>query len=334
MKGVCCLFAILAGLALMPATAPGHALQPGYLSIEPLGPATYRVFWRKPDVQGRPMPIDALLPETCEPRRPPPVRFDGVAWVSGWVTACENGLAGGRVEITGLERTSTDVLVRYQTPDGLAGSRRLTPMQPAFAVPEQATTLNVLRTYIVLGGEHILEGWDHLLFVLALMILVRDPWRLVGAVTAFTVAHSITLSAATLGWVALPPRPVEAVIALSIMFLASEILHHREGRLRLSERAPWLVTFSFGLLHGFGFAGALREIGLPQQEIPLALVAFNIGVELGQLAFILVIAALAALAVRVFGRVLAALNRLGAKPLAYGIGGLSGFWFVERLAAF
>ena len=158
--------------------------------------------------------------------------------------------------------------------------------------------LEVCRTYLVLGVEHILFGVDHLLFVLALLILVKGWRKLVGTITAFTVAHSITLAAATLGFVHVPCKPVEATIALSIVFVACEIVHRRQGRSGLTEMWPWVIAFSFGLLHGLGFASALREVGLPQNAIPLALLFFNVGVELGQLLFIGFVIAVIALAVR------------------------------------
>jgi hydrogenase/urease accessory protein HupE len=188
----------------------------------------------------------------------------------------------------------------------------------------------VAATYVGLGVEHILLGVDHLLFVLALLILV-DGWRrLVWTITAFTVAHSITLAAATLGWAALPPPPVEAVIALSIVFVAGEILHARQGRPGLSLRMPWLVAFSFGLLHGFGFAGALAEIGLPQQQIPLALFTFNVGVEVGQLLFVAAVLLLG----RLPGFLRLPVPAWWPQVAAYGIGSVAVVWVLERLAAF
>ena len=159
-----------------------------------------------------------------------------------------------------------------------------------FIVPEKETPAQIAWTYLVLGVEHILGGIDHLLFVLALLLLVKNKWLLLKTITAFTIAHSITLASAVLGFVQVPSAPVEAVIALSILFLASELAHGRHGKERLTERYPWVVAFTFGLLHGFGFAGALSAVGLPQNEIPLALFQFNVGVEIGQLMFVAVAA--------------------------------------------
>ena len=185
------------------------------------------------------------------------------------------------------------------------------------------------KRYTLLGIEHILEGFDHLLFVFALILIVSNGWLLVKTITAFTVAHSITLALASLGLVSFPPRPVEAAIALSIVFLAVEVLHRREGRVGLTYRAPWLVAFGFGLLHGFGFAGALSDIGLPQAEIPIALLFFNIGVEIGQLLFVLVIVVLG----HVLRRANVAWLEKAGVVNAYIIGTVAMFWLFERLGA-
>jgi hydrogenase/urease accessory protein HupE len=187
-----------------------------------------------------------------------------------------------------------------------------------------------MRGYFTLGVGHILGGIDHLLFVLALLLIVRGAKRIVFTITAFTVAHSITLIAATLGWVHVPGPPVEAMIALSIVFVAAEIVHGLRGEPGLTARAPWVAAFSFGLLHGFGFAGALAEVGLPQKAIPVALLMFNVGVELGQLIF--VAAALAA------GALLTQLRLRRPERLrwaaSYAIGTIAMFWVIERVAAF
>ncbi len=328
---------ILLALAVFnPAEAKAHALQPGYLEITTLVGDSYRVYWRRPDVQGAPMDIDARLPETCQPTHGPPARFDGTAWVSAWVATCPDGLAGRTITIEGLERQQNDVLVRYPSIDGQTRSERLTADRPLFVVPVNPGAFDVFRTYLPLGVEHILAGLDHLLFVFALLLLITNTWRLIGAITAFTIAHSMTMALATLGWVMLPGPPVEAVIALSIMFVASE-LAQRDGREeRLSERYPWSVSFAFGLLHGFGFADALRDIGLPPSDVPLTLLAFNLGVELGQLLFV----AAVLLAGAIFHRILPAAKVLfapGRRPAiigAYAIGGISAIWFIDRVSSF
>ncbi|MEP2533080.1 HupE/UreJ family protein [Shimia sp.] len=318
-------------------SAHAHALEPGYLELKPMSENTWRVFWSRPDVQGRPMAIDAVLPEDCEMRQGPSPRFDGSAWTTQWVTRCSNGMQDSALVIQGLELTQTDVLVRYELVAGDVATKRLVPDETGFVLSVTTGWAEVLWAYLTLGFDHILDGIDHLLFVFALLLLIPDRWRLIGAITAFTVAHSITLAAATLGLVALPSAPVEAIIALSIMFLATELVKRQAGSPRVSERYPWIVSFSFGLLHGFGFAGALGEIGLPQGDVPLALLSFNLGVEAGQLAFVACVFVLAELLRRVVPRLVKNAVTPGAPVaivLAYGIGAVSAYWFLDRLAGF
>ncbi|MEH6833014.1 HupE/UreJ family protein [Falsihalocynthiibacter arcticus] len=333
---------ILVGLMLAFFGAPvpsthAHALEPGYLELEPLEAENWRVTWRKPAVSGRPMPIEAVLPENCAYQRPPSTQFDGYAYISRWTTECVGGLTGNEITIEGLENTNTDVLVRYTLDSGTGQTMRLTARTPSFVIPATPSTFGVFSSYVALGVEHILGGIDHLVFVLALLLLIRN-WRpLVAAITAFTVAHSISLVAATLGWVTLPAPPVEAVIALSIMFLASELVQQSKDHQTLTVRYPWAVAFAFGLLHGLGFAGALVEIGLPEGDIPLALFSFNIGVEIGQLMFITVVLSLGYLLLRLAPKIARkALQPQGVAliTIGYGIGGVAAFWFVQRLALF
>ena len=222
----------------------------------------------------------------------------------------------------------TDTLVRIDFADGTAWTQRLTPARPAAEIPHKDSPFAVAGTYLALGVEHILAGIDHLLFVLGLLILAGKQWRrLLATVTAFTVAHSITLALATLGVVSVPPAPVEAVIALSIAFVAVEILRAREGKPGIAARSPWIVAFAFGLLHGFGFAGALSEVGLPPGQIPLALFFFNLGVEAGQLLFIAAAIGLAVLARRIRS------HWLELVP-PYVIGTVAMFWVFQRVASF
>ncbi|WP_068117229.1 HupE/UreJ family protein [Tropicimonas marinistellae] len=331
------LFLAMALLVASLCSASGHALEPGFLDIRQVAPESFRVFWRKPDVNGAPMAIDAVLPETCAPNIGPDPRHDGAAWVAAWVSTCPGGISGQVVEIDGLESQRTDVLLRLEFLDGGAGSHRLTPDVTTYTIPETPSTREVFSSYFQLGFDHILQGLDHLLFVFALLMLIRDPWRLVGAVTAFTVAHSITLALATLGLLSVPGPPVEATIALSIVFLAVEILKQEEGQQRLSQRFPWIASFAFGLLHGLGFAGALSEIGLPAGDIPAALLAFNVGVEAGQLAFVAAVLSAAALARAALPSLLAALrtpHAPGSTAMGYAIGSTATLWLVQRVMAF
>ena len=208
------------------------------------------------------------------------------------------------------------------------------PSQPWFEPAAAPSKLQVAGTYLRLGIEHIWGGIDHLLFILALLILVKGTRRLIATVTAFTLAHSITLAGATLGYVHVPQKPVEAAIALSIVFVASEIVHARQGRPGLTERWPWLVAFTFGLLHGFGFAGALSEVGLPQTAIPVALLFFNVGVDVGQLVFIAVVLGVIS-PMRWLSRRAAIPRPAWAWRIApYGIGTVAACWMIQRIVAF
>lgn len=327
--------ALLIGAPAGPAA--GHALEPGFLELRALGGDVWRALWKVPQVGGRPMPIIAVLPEGCDARRPPEPRFDGTAYVAEWATSCPGGLEGGEIRIEGLERTETDVLVRYELAPDAAESRRLTAATTGFVIPEPQGAWGIFATYAALGVDHILKGIDHLMFVFALVILIRDTRRLVGAVTAFTVAHSFSLAAAALGWFVVPAPPVEAVVALSIMFLAAELLRPPGEGLRLTERFPWTVAFGFGLLHGLGFARALLEVGLPAGEVPLALLAFNLGVEAGQLGFIALVMVVGVLLGRLYPQTMSAARRpggLGIGAAGYTMGGIAAFWFIGRVVAF
>ncbi len=324
---------LLLCLSVLPGRGEAHALDPGYLELTALREGQWRVSWRMPDVSGKPMAISPVLPEGCSASEPPPPSFDGRGWVSGWIATCPQGLAGGTIAIDGLERTRTETLVRYELAPGKMQTQRLTNGAPAFTVPAELDSLGVFTSYVGLGVTHILEGVDHLLFVFALLLLIRGRGRLLWAITAFTAAHSITLAAATLGWLTLPPPPVEAVIALSIVFLGYELTLPPEARDQLAQRFPWVISFAFGLIHGLGFAGALREIGLPQDDIPLALLSFNIGVEAGQILFICGVLILGLLVHRLFPLLERGQARL-VRVAGYGIGSLAAFWVIERVAAF
>ncbi len=331
---VLALTALLAGALGFIASSYGHALQPGYLELRLIDKDLYAVMWKIPAVGGRPMAIAAQLPESCDPRWPGQPAWDGAAYVARWTASCAGGLEGGEIRIDGLDRTSTDVLVRFDFADGASEARRLTAGDSSFTVPTQPSGLEVARTYLLFGVEHILSGFDHLLFVLALLLLVKGTRRLIITVTAFTLAHSLTLAGATLGVVHMPGPPIEAVIALSIVFVASEIIHSRRGRPGLTERYPWVVAFTFGLLHGFGFAGALTEVGLPQNSIPTALLFFNVGVEIGQLLFIASVFAVAALSRRILRRVNLPRPAWAWAVPPYAIGSLAVFWVLQRISAF
>ncbi len=338
MKRLILWLACWALLAITPVMAGAHALDPGYLQVQPLNGDTWRVFWRKPAVSGAPMEIDARLPDSCTPdRAEAEPTFDGQAFVTQWLATCPDGLAGGQITIAGLEATRTDALIRVTLADGTDLTARVTPDNPSFDIPAEMSGWAVFQSYVALGFEHILEGWDHLLFVFALLVLIRSPGRLAGAITAFTLAHSLTLALATMGVLVVPSPPVEAAIALSIVLLAVEILRGGTSGDQLTARFPWIVSFAFGLLHGLGFAGALTEIGLPQGDIPLALLAFNVGVEAGQLTFVFGVLALYGILRWIWPRMVDVLRGPGAPGtvmLGYGIGIVSTYWLAERVAGF
>lgn len=333
-RRILALMAFLVGALGFVASSHGHALQPGYLELRLIDKELYAVVWKTPATGAQPMAITAQLPESCDPRTPVQPIWDGAAYVARWTASCAGGLEGGMIHIDGLDQTSTDVLVRFDFADGVSEARRLTPGDPSFTVPTQPSRLEVVQTYFLFGVEHILLGIDHLLFVLALLLLVKGVRRVIATVTAFTLAHSLTLAGAALGFVHIPGPPIEATIALSIVFVASEIMHSRQGKPGLTETYPWVVAFTFGLLHGFGFAGALSEIGLPQNSIPIALLFFNVGVEVGQLLFIASVFAMIALARQITRRINVPRPTWAWTVPPYAIGSLAVFWVIQRIAAF
>ena len=256
-------------------------------------------------------------------------RFAGPAVVESFAVVCPAPLGGRRVGLVALERGFTDALLRVAPLGGGVQAARLTPDAPFATIAARPTRSAVASTYLGLGVEHILLGFDHLLFVVALVLLIGGARRIVTTVTAFTLAHSLTLAATTLGWVALARQPVEICIVLSIVLVARELLRPPGERPTLARRAPEAIAFAFGLLHGFGFAAALAEIGLPPGEVPLALLTFNLGVEIGQLAIV----ALAMLALASLRQARAPLERPAIRLAAYAIGGLSSAWLIERVLA-
>jgi len=312
-------------------TAIADEIRPGYLELNSTDDTVYSIKWKVPMKGDMVLSLKPVLPDWCVERTPPSSMATGGAMITRWSVSCSDGIATGNIRIDGLENTMTDVLVRVVHRDGMTQMVRLTPSETSFEVAAETTSTEVIKVYTALGIEHILLGVDHLLFVFALLLIVNGWRRLIGTITAFTLAHSITLFAATLGWVHVPQAPVEAVIALSILFLATEIIHNRQGKPGMAKRFPWLVAFIFGLLHGFGFAGALAEIGLPEQSIPLALLFFNVGVELGQLLFVT-----AVVSAGWFLRKLVAEKTLQGSEVAasYVIGGLSAYWVIERTVSF
>jgi hypothetical protein len=307
--------------------ASAHEVRPAFLQLNETAANQFLMTWKVPALGDFRLSIAPRLPTSCQLVGELTTMQAGGAFIEHGRVNCALGLAGQTIAIDRLDATMTDVLVRIQTADSAVRTARLTPSSPSFIVPAQSGPLSVLSAYIGLGIEHILFGVDHLLFVLCLLLLVRGIHNLLATVTAFTLAHSITLAAATLGFIRVPAAPVEATIALSIVFLATELV--RGGEHPTAARSyPWLVAFSFGLLHGLGFAGALAEVGLPQGEIPLALFAFNVGVELGQLAFVAAVLSL----VRLVQVLPLRLPAWAPRAAGYAIGSVAAFWVFSRLA--
>lgn len=323
-------------LALLAAAAwriCAHEVRPAYLELRQTGADTYDVLWKVPArADNMRLGLYVALPPGCTNLNEPHGSMSNGAFTERSKVKCAGGLTGGTISIVGLSTTMTDVLARLERLDGSTQVTRLTPSAPSFVVSPAADALGAARTYTVLGIQHILSGVDHLLFVLALLIITAGGWKLVKTVTAFTISHSITLTLATLGYIHVPQRPVEAAIALSIVFVASEILHTRAGRTGLTARAPWIVALTFGLMHGLGFASGLSEAGLPPGHIPTALLFFSLGVETGHFLFIGVVLALITASRRVLRPV--RMPAWSSLLPPYAIGSVAMFWVIQRIAAF
>ena len=320
---------LLAAMALMPLASFAHEARPAYVEIKETAPGQFSVLFRTPVLAGMRLPLALQMPEGVRNVKPPVVDELADSLVERrWIDAGPNGLAGKRIEIAGLQLTITDALVRVELLDGRTIQAIARPSQPWVEIAASQSRWEVMGTYVVEGIRHILFGADHLLFVLGLLLIVRSGWMLVKTVTAFTVAHSITLAVATLGYATAPALPLNAAIALSILFLGPEIVRVWRGETSFTIRHPWVVAFAFGLLHGFGFATAMTSAGLPRQELPLALLSFNVGVELGQLGFVALVLAME----RSF-RVLEVRWPRWVQALpGYTVGTLGAFWTIQRVA--
>jgi hydrogenase/urease accessory protein HupE len=324
------LLALLATLAVSPLSA--HELRPSVVELRETQPGEYSLDWKVTLAVGSAgllaERLEPVIPANCAIQGETSQRMQSAALIGRATMACEGELAGQQFGLSELLGKS-DAIARFIPLDLPVQSFRLTADEPTAEILAVPSAFSVLADYFVIGAEHIIFGWDHLLFVIALVLLVRGPWPVVKAATAFTIAHSITLVATVLGYSGLPGRPVEALIALSIVFLAVEVavVLRDPERHTLTRRYPWAVAFAFGLVHGFGFAGALADIGLPQTQLATALFAFNVGVEAGQL-----------LVVALTIGILAALKRLPdttehntLRVATYVIGTVGSFWLIERL---
>lgn len=313
---------------LLPRVALAHDVQPAYLELQQTDPTHLVATWKVP-ARGGLAGLDVAFPapwriETGPDQDPAPNNR-----VTRWrVATPPAGLDGQRVGISGLESLPADVMVRVVRLDGSAVVTRLNPLMTSFVIEARPGIWRLAATYTLLGVEHILMGVDHLLFVLGLVLIVRSRWMLLKTISAFTVAHSLTLAIATLGYASAPVMPLNAAIALSILFLGPEVVRRRRGGTSFTIGHPWVVAFAFGLLHGFGFASGLTALGLSRGEIPPALLLFNVGVEIGQLLFVAVI-----LGLDKSFRVLELHWSAWVRWIpAYAIGGLGAFWTIQRTA--
>lgn len=308
------------------AVVGAHESRPAYLEITETAPGRYDVLWRTPLLAGMSLPLALQFPADVHNASQPVVRELPDSLVERRTVEVAGGLAGRRVDFVGLQATITDVLVRVRLSDGSDTSTIVRPSQPWIEIAAARGLAEIASSFILHGIQHISFGVDHLLFVLGLMLIVTDRWMLLKTVTAFTVAHSITLAIATLGFADPPLLPLNAAIALSILFLGPEIVRSWRGQTSVTIRHPWLVAFLFGLLHGFGFAGALTGAGLPAKDLPLALLSFNAGVEIGQVAFVVLVL----LCERAFRQLMIRWPRWVTALPGYAVGSLGAFWTIQR----
>ena len=333
-RGLCRGLLALLGTLVLPATPAAHEVRPAYLQMTEVSAGRFEVLWKQPILPDadpglvRRLPIAPRFPSHCHESDQALPDLTASALIERWTLTCgEPGLLGAEIAIDGLPRTLTDVLLRVRLLDGTSVDHLLRSEAPRAVLSRESGGGAAVPAYLLLGIEHLLFGFDHILFVVGLLFFVRRPLQLVQVVTAFTAAHSITLALSTLGVVTLSQRPVEAVIALSILFLAVELARGGKGEQSAMARSPWAIAFGFGLLHGFGFAGALAEIGLPESARAMALLLFNVGVEIGQLAIVGVLLAV----LQVVGIWRVPVPALVARTPIYVMGTVSAYWFVERV---
>ncbi len=318
--------ALVLSVLSIASAAWSHEIRPGYLELRESANGTYELLWKKPAGGEVEIRIAPVVPEGCELQTPDRQQITPGAVLVRGTLRCEGGIAGKTLRIAGLETTLTDVLVRVHHADGRVESHLLRPSSPAATLGAITTAGARALAYLRLGVEHILLGVDHLLFVLGLLLIVSDRWMLVKTITSFTLAHSITLAIATLGYASAPLPPLNAAIALSILFLGPEIVRVWRGETSFTLRHPWIVAFAFGLLHGFGFASGLTTMGLPRAEIPVALLLFNVGVEAGQIFFVILVLLLE----RSFRTLEIRWPRFATALPGYAVGSLGAYWTIQR----
>lgn len=319
---------LIAGIILwlvMGLSALAHEVRPAYLNIVPKSDSEFAVTWKQPVVDGSRLKITPTFPEDCTETSSHELSMTGATVIEQWSIQC--GLKSGIISLEGLDRTLTDAFLQIEYLDGETVSTVLKPYN--LSLDLSAKTPSAAQAYVVIGIEHVIFGWDHLLFITGLVLLVSAR-QIIGVATAFTVAHSITLAVTALGFVSVPSRPVEILIAASIVLLAIEVIRKHQGQVSLAVKRPWMIAFFIGLIHGFGFAGALADIGLPRGQELLSLFLFNIGVEIGQIAIILVLLAVLFVVTK--------LSKPARKPteilVTYGIATIGMFWVIERMSAY
>ncbi len=324
------LYALLALVTCVP-VAFAHPLSPSLLAITEQPDGMFAIAWKTPILRLPGVDLRPVLPADCTPTRPATTEDAADSVTARWTVDCgATGLVGREIAIEGLNTRATDVMLSITLANGRSLQSVLRAREPTFTVPADERTIDVIRRFLLLGAEHIATGFDHLLFVFGLLLLVAGPRQLIATVTAFTLGHSMTLALATLDLSPLPVGPIEVLIAASIYVLAVELARGATPSPSLMQRSPWLMALVFGLLHGLGFAGALRNAGLPAEAIPLALVSFNVGIELGQLAFVVGVVAFTRLA----APVLRTLPTWASAIPIYAMGSLAAFWTFERIADF
>ncbi len=317
---------------LMSTAAEAHEVRPALIEVNEIQVGVYDVMFKMPALGNQVVKLSPLFPEGFEPLGPVVSQFIPGAFVQRFTLKSSSGerLFGKEINFEGLSSLQIDVLVQMQFNDGTNISAVVQPKSPIFIVPERGSAAQVAESFFKMGVFHILSGIDHLLFVLALMLIVVNYKKLLKTISAFTLAHSVTLALAALGMVNVPSAPTEAIIALSIVFLCMEVINSKQGKPSITEKYPWIVSIVFGLFHGLGFAGALSEVGLPQHEIPLALFMFNVGVEAGQIMFLGVVLILNLIITKVN------INwpKAAWKLIPYAIGSLAAFWLIQRTILF
>jgi hydrogenase/urease accessory protein HupE len=319
---------VVAAVSLAPRAARAHALSPALLVLHEDATGGVDVIWKIPSLRVLGAEIRALLPSECPVAGSATISEDSESFTTKWRIDCgTGGLVGKRVAVDGLAAAKTDALLRLELADGRAIDTVLRAREPAVVVPARENEHGLATRYVELGVEHILTGYDHLLFVFGLLLLATGTRALLATITAFTLGHSVTLTLAVLDIAHVPSTPIEVLIAFSIFVLAVELARHTPlAGPTLMRRRPWLMALGFGFLHGLGFAGTLRAVGLPAEAIPLALLGFNVGIELGQIAFVLAVLAVTRMASPLLQRAPAWAHAL---PV-YAMGSLAACWMIQR----